>query len=115
MVTRFWAKDASLWPEENGQGQQGVAANLAWLDLPDQMGAYMAHVLALAKEAARDGFQDVVYIAMGDSNLAAEAISHTATTMRFRRLKYSGQHRSSGNPGDREEAGSRSHTVRSCQ
>jgi transaldolase / glucose-6-phosphate isomerase len=86
IVPRFWAKDASLWPEENGQGQQGIAANLAWLDLPDQMGAYMAHVLALAKEAGRDGFQDVVYIAMGDSNLAAEAISHTTAAMRFRRL-----------------------------
>jgi transaldolase/glucose-6-phosphate isomerase len=84
-VNRLWAKDATLWRE--AQGRKGlVGGNLAWLDLPDQVGEYMATVREFAEATKRDGFQDVVFIAMGDSNLAAETLLNTSAEMRYRRL-----------------------------
>jgi glucose-6-phosphate isomerase len=46
----------------------------------------MATVREFAEAAKRDGFQDVVFIAMGDSNLAAETLLNTSAEMRYRRL-----------------------------
>jgi len=42
----------------------------------------MAAVCEFAEAAKRDGFQDVVFIAMGDSNLAAETLLNTSAEMR---------------------------------
>jgi transaldolase / glucose-6-phosphate isomerase len=84
-VNRLWAKDATLWPGAEG-GKRLVGGNLAWLDLPEQVGAYMERVREFAEATKRDGFQDVVFIAMGDSNLAAETLINTSAKMRYRRL-----------------------------
>jgi transaldolase / glucose-6-phosphate isomerase len=84
-VDRLWAKDATLWRGPKGQ-KQLVGGNLAWLDLPDQIGPYMARVGELVAATKRDGFQDIVFIAMGDSDLAAETLLHTGAAKRYRRI-----------------------------
>jgi transaldolase/glucose-6-phosphate isomerase len=84
-VNRLWAKDATLWRLAEGR-KRLVGGNLAWLDLPERVGAYMAKVREFAEATIRDGFQDVVFIAMGDSNLAAETLLNTSAEMRYRRL-----------------------------
>ncbi len=63
-----------------------MGRNLAWLDLPELIGPYMARVRELVTVTRREGFQDVVFIAMGDSNLAAETLLQTAAEKRYRRV-----------------------------
>jgi glucose-6-phosphate isomerase len=46
----------------------------------------MARVRELVMVTRREGFQDVVFIAMGDSNLAADALLQTAAEKRYRRV-----------------------------
>jgi glucose-6-phosphate isomerase len=72
-VPRLWAKDTSLWPVEEYQAES-VKNNLGWLDLPAQLGPLMARVAARAGEIEAAGFEDVVFVTMGGSNLAAETI-----------------------------------------
>jgi transaldolase/glucose-6-phosphate isomerase len=84
-VDRLWAKDATLWRGPEGQ-KQSLGRNLAWLDLPERIGPYMAQVGELVAATKRDGFLDVVFIAMGDSDLAAEAVSQTSAEKRYRRV-----------------------------
>ena len=73
VVSRLWAKDASLWPAEEYQ-TEAVKNNLAWLDLPARLGPLMVRVAARAREVEAAGFEDVVFVSMGGSNLAAETI-----------------------------------------
>ena len=77
-VKRLWAKDESLWPYAKGQ-KRLITSNLSWLDLPDQIGPYMMRAAALAATAEREGFRDLVFVAMGDSNLAAETVAHQSS------------------------------------
>jgi transaldolase/glucose-6-phosphate isomerase len=84
-VKRLWAKDESLWPHTKRQ-KQLITTNLNWLDLPDQIGPYMMRAAALAATTEREGFRDVVFIAMGDSNLAAETLAHSALPQRAQRF-----------------------------
>jgi transaldolase / glucose-6-phosphate isomerase len=84
-VERLWAKDESLWPHAKGQ-KQLIANNLNWLDLPDQIGPYMSRAAALAATAEREGFRDLVFVAIGDSNLAAEAVACTGLPHRPQRF-----------------------------
>jgi transaldolase / glucose-6-phosphate isomerase len=85
MVKRLWGKDESLWPHANGQ-KRLVTNNLNWLDLPDQIGPYMMRAAALAATAEREGFRDLVFVAMGDSNLAAETVAHAVSPQRPQRF-----------------------------
>lgn len=84
-VERLWAKDGSLWPHTKEQ-KRLIANNLNWLDLPDQIGPYMMRAAALAATAEREGFRDLVFIAMGDSNLAAEAVAQAGSSQRPQRF-----------------------------
>jgi transaldolase/glucose-6-phosphate isomerase len=77
-VKRLWAKDESLWPYAKGQ-KRLITNNLNWLDLPDQIGPYMIRAAALAATAEREGFRDLVFVAMGDSNLAAETVAQAGS------------------------------------
>jgi len=86
-VDRLWAKDPTLWRGPEGK-KQSLGRNFAWLDLPEQIGPYMGRVRELVAETKREGFQDVVFIAMGDSNLAAEALLHTPAEKRYRRMFF---------------------------
>src|SRR6267378_2502478 len=72
-LARLWAKDASLWPVEQYQ-TESLKNNLRWLDLPGQLGPLLARVAARAAKVEPAGFEDVVFVTMGDSNLAAESI-----------------------------------------
>lgn len=73
VVSRLWAKDISLWPAQKYQSES-VKNNLAWLDLPANLGPLMARVAARAAQVESAGFEDVVFVSMGGSNLAAETI-----------------------------------------
>jgi glucose-6-phosphate isomerase len=84
-VKRLWAKDESLWPHAKVE-KRVITSNLNWLDLPDQIGPYMMRAAALAATAEREGFRDLVFVAMGDSNLAAETIAQTGTALRPQRF-----------------------------
>jgi transaldolase / glucose-6-phosphate isomerase len=84
-IQRLWAKDATLWPASEHQ-RELTATNLRWLDLPEQIGPYMARAAEVVVAAQREGFQDVVFIAMGDSNLAAETVASVSREKRTRRL-----------------------------
>jgi glucose-6-phosphate isomerase len=81
-VDRLWAKDVTLWRGPEGQ-KRSIDGNLTWLDLPDHIGAYMERVAQLAAATKHEGFQDVVLIAMGDSNLAAETLLNTRAEKRY--------------------------------
>jgi transaldolase/glucose-6-phosphate isomerase len=74
-VTRLWGKDPTLWPSEAWQGN-AISSNLGWLDLPSKMAPYMSHVLKRSMDIETEGFQDIVFVGMGGSNLAADAILH---------------------------------------
>jgi transaldolase / glucose-6-phosphate isomerase len=88
-VRRLWTKDETLWPYGKGE-KRLITDNLNWLDLPDQIGPYMMRAAALAATTEREGFRDVVFIAMGDSNLAAEtvaqSVSQTVSPQRLQRF-----------------------------
>jgi transaldolase / glucose-6-phosphate isomerase len=84
-VKRLWAKDESLWPNAKAQ-KKLITSNLTWLDLPDQIGPYMTRATALAATAEREGFRDLVFVAMGDSNLAAETLAQTGSPHRPQRF-----------------------------
>ena len=70
-VPRLWAKDSSLWPAKEHLAES-IKNNLAWLDLPDLLGPMMARVGSRAGDIDAAGFEDIVFIAMGGSNFAAE-------------------------------------------
>jgi glucose-6-phosphate isomerase len=63
-----------------------ITNNLNWLDLPDQIGPYMMRAAALSATAEREGFRDLIFIAMGDSNLAAETVAQTRSPQRPQRF-----------------------------
>src|SRR5271168_3419945 len=81
-VDRLWAKDVTLWRGPEGQ-KRSIGGNLHWLDLPDQIRAHEVRAAHLAAATKQEGFQDVVLIAMGDSNLAAETLLNTRAEKRY--------------------------------
>ena len=72
-LARLWAKDASLWPAEQFQ-VESLKSSLRWLDLPGQLPPLLARVAARAAMIEPAGFEDVVLVAMGESNQAAKSI-----------------------------------------
>jgi transaldolase/glucose-6-phosphate isomerase len=72
-LARLWSKDTSLWPVEEFQ-TESLKRNLAWLDLPEKLEPLLARVVARAAKIEPAGFEDVVFVNMGGSNPAAEAI-----------------------------------------
>jgi hypothetical protein len=67
-IRRLWAKDLSLWPAKE-QKTTSLNSNLTWLDLPEKMGPYMSRVAEFADAVEADGFEDAVFVGLGDSNL----------------------------------------------
>jgi transaldolase/glucose-6-phosphate isomerase len=84
-VRRLWAKDLSLWPAEDTKKKES-SSNLGWLDLPECIGPQMAHLAQVAAAAEVEGFEDVVFVAMGDSNLAAETVLNLSLEKRWKRI-----------------------------
>ena len=73
VLAQLWAKDTSLWPAEDYQAES-MESNLGWLDLPEQLGPLLSRVAARAAKIEPAGFEDVVFVTMGVSSLAAESI-----------------------------------------
>jgi transaldolase / glucose-6-phosphate isomerase len=73
VLARLWAKGTSLWPAEDYQAES-MESNLSWLDLPEQLGPLLARMVARAAKIEPAGFEDVVFVTMGVSSLAAENI-----------------------------------------
>src|SRR5260370_13401768 len=72
-IARLWAKDSSLWPPEEYQAGC-VKVNGRGLDLRDQLELLLTRVAARAAMIEQAGFEDVVFVGMGDSRLAAKAV-----------------------------------------
>ena len=71
-LKRFWSKDTSLW--QGGGPRSSVSARkLDWLDPPEGLEGY-ARRAARAADGVGDEFDDVVFIALESSNLAAEIV-----------------------------------------
>jgi len=72
-VSRLWAKDHTLWPVEPFLIEP-VKSNLHWLDLPDDLEPLLNRVVTRAAQIEPAGFEDVVFITMGYSDLAARSV-----------------------------------------
>ena len=72
-LARLWAKDATLWPVE-GHDAESLRNNLSWLDLPGQLGPLIDRVVSRASEIEPAGLEDVVFVTLGDANLAAATV-----------------------------------------
>jgi transaldolase/glucose-6-phosphate isomerase len=70
-VRRLWARDASLWTDED-EGQW-----LGWLNVADDQAAQVQRVRGIAEEVQRAGFSHVLLLGMGGSSLCPEVMSKT--------------------------------------
>ena len=69
-VDRVWAKDATLW--KNDEAHKKIIGNaLGWLTVPELMQTQISQLRAFA-EAAKHDFDDVVVLGMGGSSLCSE-------------------------------------------
>jgi transaldolase / glucose-6-phosphate isomerase len=73
LPARLWDKDTSLWPVEEFRAES-LKSNLHWLDLPDHLGPLVSRVATRAAMIEPAGFEDVVFVTIGDSNLAARSV-----------------------------------------
>ena len=74
-LKRLWAKDATLW-SNNEQAAQIIAHALGWLDIPEHLMESVPNVVAFAK-AAKDEFTHAAVLGMGGSSLAPDILSET--------------------------------------
>jgi len=77
-LARLWAKDTSLWPAEQYQ-TESVKSNLGWLDLPGELEPLLGRLVARTATIEPAGFEDVVFVTIADSNLAAQSILRLQT------------------------------------
>ncbi len=75
-LARLWQHDITLWPGSADEVSH-IERNLRWLDLPQKLGAYISRVAGEAQTARAQGLDQVVFVGMGGSNLAARATLHT--------------------------------------
>jgi transaldolase/glucose-6-phosphate isomerase len=73
VLERLWAKDASLWPEEQFE-QSHIRSNLGWLDLPSSLEPFLKGIKQEESAATADGLDCRVLIAFEAANLAARAV-----------------------------------------
>lgn len=72
-LARLWAKDIGLWPAKSEE-TSSLNSNLHWLDLPEQLGPLLTRVVARAAQIEAEGFEDVVFVTLASSSLAAETV-----------------------------------------
>jgi len=73
VVQRLWAKDATLWREENFE-QSHILSNLSWLDLSGSLESFLIDVKQEESAASADGLDCRLLIAFEVANLAARAL-----------------------------------------
>jgi hypothetical protein len=84
-VPRLWNRDTSLWPAGENKNKS-ITSNLSWLDLPAHIGSQMAPLVRLGDAIVAEGFQHAVFVALGDSNLAAQSIIDLPIEKRWKRF-----------------------------
>lgn len=70
-VDRLWAKDASLWTNDD------EAKWLGWLDIVERQQEDLAQFRALAEDIQKAGFEYAVLLGMGGSSLCPEVLAET--------------------------------------
>jgi transaldolase/glucose-6-phosphate isomerase len=73
VVVRLWERDSSLWPADEHELDL-IKNNLCWLDLPDTVPQYISAVVSKCRAAQGEGFDHLVFVGMGASNLAGAAV-----------------------------------------
>jgi transaldolase/glucose-6-phosphate isomerase len=73
IVERLWNKDARLWSTSPSDHDR-IRNILAWLDLPVSLGPHLEQVAKAAASALADGLNCMVFVALGSSSLAANAL-----------------------------------------
>ena len=72
LVSRIWARDASLWKKDEDH-RKVIANALGWLDVPSVMKERAGEVVSFAGEV-RGEFDFVVVLGMGGSSLCSEVV-----------------------------------------
>jgi glucose-6-phosphate isomerase len=76
LVSRLWAKDASLWSnDENIQSK--IQNRLGWLTCAEQMAHHLPEITHFVESVRADGFKRVLLLGMGGSSLAPEVFYAT--------------------------------------
>ncbi len=70
-LSRFWARDSSLWT--GGDEDQW----LGWLDAPNAPAIEISSWLEFGREVRDSRFSDVLLLGMGGSSLCADVLAHT--------------------------------------
>jgi hypothetical protein len=86
VVTRLWDRDSSLWPADDHELAL-IKSSLSWLDLPDTVPQYISAVLTKSRAAQGDGFDHLVFVGMGGSNLAGVAVLNLYSTCSARQIQ----------------------------
>jgi hypothetical protein len=73
VLERLWAKDATLWPQEEFE-QSHIRSNLGWLDLPGSLEPFLKAIKQEESSAIADGLDRRVLITFESANLAARAL-----------------------------------------
>ncbi len=73
ILDRLWAKDATLWPEDEFEHSH-IRSNLNWLDLPDSLEPFLNDIKREELSATVEGLDERVLIAFEAANLAARAL-----------------------------------------
>ncbi|HEX4022922.1 MAG TPA: bifunctional transaldolase/phosoglucose isomerase [Acidobacteriaceae bacterium] len=70
-VARLWARDASLWTNDD------ESKWLGWLDIVERQQKDLAQFHALAQDMHQEGFEHVLLLGMGGSSLCPEVLALT--------------------------------------
>jgi hypothetical protein len=73
LLRRFWSKDATIWPADHS-GQALIQTSLAWLDFPETLEPLFRALPVAAEHSLEDGLLDWVFLALGNSSLAARSL-----------------------------------------
>jgi transaldolase/glucose-6-phosphate isomerase len=84
-VQRLWAEDTSLW-SPNAKLAESFKDKLHWLRLPENLGPQMERVVQAASRLQRESLDEIVFVAMGRSNLAVETITRLSCASLGRRF-----------------------------
>jgi glucose-6-phosphate isomerase len=75
-VQKIWAKQPGLW-KDDPEHARIIANRLGWISVLDSMSAEASALQDLAREINDSGANDIVFLGMGGSSLAAEVFSQT--------------------------------------
>ncbi|MBI5243393.1 MAG: glucose-6-phosphate isomerase [Elusimicrobia bacterium] len=75
-VERLWAKDPSLWKQEEAH-KKIISNSLGWLRMPKEMASRTQELLEFAGEIRKAGLRRAVLLGMGGSSLAPEVFRRT--------------------------------------